>query len=289
VIVGGGPAGRSFQYRVPQAGEYFLFALVNTQAAGEATPITVSAERGDAAYRPAAEQVVLVEFADGFLSEPGLFDPESLTDADQAFLADLGPLVAEEIVDSLRRIFADTPVVIVTADDPLPEAAFSRLTFVPDRMLADLQNAVDTALPPPDPSRPECQVRVTFGQVLPNAARQDAGNLEHDDQAVVYVGSFQGRGESCQTAVLNSVNNIVLSLSQTGAHEIGHLVGLFHVDPIDIMNRTASMALQRELTFARGQIQVDRSGGGQIITQVLSRVVQDPAVYFQSAFDFPGG
>jgi hypothetical protein len=50
------------------------------------------------------------------------------------------------------------------------------VTFKPDRVLAEDQNAVDAAFPAPDPSRPECQVRVILGAVLPRGAGNDPGN-----------------------------------------------------------------------------------------------------------------
>jgi hypothetical protein len=35
------------------------------------------------------------------------------------------------------------------------------------RVLAANQDLIDAALPPPDPTRPECQQRVVFGEFLP--------------------------------------------------------------------------------------------------------------------------
>ena len=159
-----------------------------------------------------------------------------------------------------------------------------RLTFSPQRQLADADDINDAALPPPDPSRPECQVRVVFGEVLPRGTNVDPGNHVRDDAAVVYVGSFQGRGEACWTSAVSSLNNVVLALTQTAAHEIGHLVGLFHVEQIDIMNRSATLAFLRNLEFARGQIQLDRLRDGQVISEVFPSIVQEPQRYFEAVF-----
>ena len=143
------------------------------------------------------------------------------------------------------------------------------------------------ALPAPDPSRPECQERVVFGEVLPSGSSADVGNRVLDDEAVVYVGSFQGRGETCQTTAVSSLNSVVLTLAQTAAHEIGHLVGLMHVEQVDVMNRSATLAFTRQLMFARGQIQVDRLVDGDVVGEVFPAVVQDPAIYFDAVFSSP--
>ena len=77
---------------------------------------------------------------------------------------------------------------------------------------------------------------------------------------------------------------MVRPLGQTAAHEIGHLLGLFHVEQIDLMNRTATLAFLRELTLARGQIQLD-THGAEAGTEVFTSIIQDPAVYFRTMFD----
>ena len=114
---------------------------------------------------------------------------------------------------------------------------------------------------------------------------QELGNQKLDDEAVVYVGSFQGRGETCRSAATDSVNNVVLTLAQTAAHEIGHLVGFYHTQLIDIMNRSATLGFQRELNFERGQIEIEVQRNGQIITEALTTVIQEPALYFLTNFD----
>jgi len=123
--------------------------------------------------------------------------------------------------------------------------------------------------------------------VLPDGTEQDPGNQVRDDEAIVYVGSFQGRGASCYTSAINSFNNAVLSLTQSGAHEIGHLVGLYHVEQLDVMNRAATLALLRELSLQRGQIQVDRIINGQAVGEVVTNVLQEPERYFRFAFSSP--
>ncbi len=286
VIVGGGRPGSAFDYRIASDGVYGIFIQFDPNVPAAVRSGSLAVGFGDPAFRPPGEQFVQVVFAPGYLSEPGLFDPEAMTDADHQLLVDLSPTVQESILAELHRVFDGTPVRILSETEPLPAGPISRLTYRPDRVLAEDQTTIDSAQPPPDPSRPQCQVRVTFGEVLPDGREQDTGNTVRDDEAAVYVGSFQGRGADCHTAVINSVNNLVFALAQTGAHEIGHLVGLYHVEQIDIMNRTATLAFLRELALSRGQIQIDKVSGQQIITEVVTNIIQDPELYFRSAFDF---
>jgi len=283
VLAGGGPPNATFSYRVQVSGSYFVHVQLDAAADPGDRRVTIAASRGDSDFHPPTRQYVRVVFEDDFLTGPGLFDPESGDSQELQFLADVSPTVRDGIVEHLRTVFDATPIAILGPSDPEPEEPVSRLTYRADRVLAEDQDAVDAALPPPDPTRPECQVRVVFGEVLPRGTRQDPGNAVRDDEAVVYVGSFQGRGETCRTSAINSLNNVVLTLAQTGAHEIGHLVGLFHVGQIDIMNRSATLAFLRELDFARGQIEIDAPSG----TLVLTTVVQDPEFYFVAAFDVP--
>lgn len=284
VVVGGGPPGEEFDYRVRISGPYYLFIQLVASVVSEDQPIMITAELVESQFHPPVQQVVEVQFEEGYLTEPGLFDPTSGSAADRDLLIALSDAVRIEIVARLRAIFADTPIVIVEPHEPRPAGAVSKLMYVADRVEAEDQTILDAALPPPDPSRPECQVRVLFGEVLPRGVRQDVGNRVLDDEAVVYVGSFQGRGESCRTAVTDSINNIVLSLAQTGAHEIGHLIGLLHVEQVDIMNRSATLAFQRELNLDRGQVQIERTLDGSITTDVLTTVIQSPQLYFRANF-----
>ena len=227
VIVGGGPGDAAIDFRAVAAGTYFVFLEIALTSRSEDVRLTASLTK-TAAPRP-QRQVVVVSFDDAYLTNPGLWDPLDATQADRDLLDSLSELVADGIMTMLRDMFADSPIEIVAESEAPPGEPTSRLTFKPDRVLADDQNIIDTALPPPDQTRPQCQERVVFGETLPRGAAIDLGNHILDDDAVVYVGSFQGRGEECWLAAINSVNNIVLSLSQTAAHEIGHLVGLHHV------------------------------------------------------------
>ncbi len=283
LLTGGGPANAAFNYRVQASGRYYVFALFDPQT-GEAQRLaTLAVGFGDPAYRPPAEQVVRVIFEEGYLTEPGLVDPESFTDEERQVLADLSDLVRAEVLDRLRGLFAGTPIEILGEDDPLPNAPWSELHYLSERRLAGADEWFDAALPPLLPEHPECRDVVIFGEVLPHGAFVDPGNQVLDDQAAVYVGSFQGRGADCRSAAIDSVGSIVLGLSHTGAHEIGHLVGLFHVPLTDIMNRSPTLAFQRELSFERGQILVEDATQGQVLTTVI----QDPEFYFQAIFDRP--
>lgn len=288
-MAGGGLANTPFNYRINIAGRYFVFiqydpALSASQRAG-----TIAVEPGDSAYSPPTSQPILIEFDAGYLHNPGLYDPQSQTLEEQAFLESLSDTVREGIVQRLRAIFQATPITILMQGDPLPAGPISRVIFSPLRILAGDQTVTDAALPPLDPTRPECQERVIFGEVLPRGANLDPGNRLLDDSAMVYVGSFQGRGETCQSAAINSVNNIVLGLSQTAAHEIGHLIGLYHVPLTDIMDRSPTQAFQRELALGRGQLLIDAqtissTGTSEISTLLLTTVVQDPDFYFRANF-----
>ena len=83
----------------------------------------------------------------------------------------------------------------------------------------------------------------------------------------------------------NSVTAVSLTLAQVGAHEIGHLLGLQHVDQIDIMNRSATIAFStRELDFSRGQLQFDFISGSELQSFVFTSLIQDPEAYFDAVF-----
>lgn len=284
VMVGGGPGNAEFQYHAARTAPHFVFVQLRPTVGRSS--VTLSAEPGDASFAPPAAQRVVVRFDDGFLSNPGLFDPTTGADEERAFLESIEDQVREQIVERLRDIFAGTPIEILE-DADAPAEPFSVVTISPERITADTGGLAADAIQPPDTSRPECLDVVVFGEVLPSGSTLDPGNQVLDDAAVVYVGSFQGRGETCQSAAINSVNNIVLGISQTAAHEIGHLVGLHHSALIGIMDRSVSLAFQRELDFDRAQILTERRADGDastIVTTVVTSVVQDPFVYFDSIF-----
>ena len=278
--VGGGPADTEFVYSVSVPGDYFAFARFEPDAsrATRAGRITLSADSRPAP--PASRQAVVIEFEDGFLHNPGLWDEAEGTPAEQEFLASVSPLLQSEIMTTLRAIFAEMPIDLLS--EPPASGPFSRVTFSPLRVPAAPSDIADAAQPPPDPGRPECQERVTFGEVLPDGTLDDVGNHNRDDAAIVYVGSFQGRGLTCRSQVTDSINNMVLALAQTAAHEIGHLIGLLHVEQIDLMNRSATLASLRELTFARGQVQLERLINGEVVGEVFPAIVQEPAEYIRA-------
>ncbi len=283
-MVSGGPANTPFNVRVQIPGRYFAYIQFEASTPDTERTGRIALSTGDPDYAPPAEQIVVIEFADGYLSEPGLFDPDSMTPDDQAFFASIEETVADQVIAGLQTLFAETPIVILDGRIDSAAPPYSAVRLLPDRILADEQFVPDTALPPPDPNRPECGQRVIFGEILPEGVFQDVGNRRHDDEAFVYVGSFQGRSATCQTAVINSVNNVVLSLTNTAAHEIGHLIGLYHTEQITVMNRSATLAFFRALPFERSQIQVDKPFGDDIRPEVITTVIQDPDVYFQTSF-----
>lgn len=290
-LAGGGPVGQVSDSPILRAGRYFLLLKYAT----EATPsrrarVTVSVCAAQTV--PPARQLVRVAFAEGFLSEPGLWDTVDGTEDERVFLESISTLVRDEIVTALKEQFDQTPIEILDIGDEAVDPQGNRepvsvIHFLPDRVLAASQAVIDATMTPPDPARPQCQATVVFGEVLPRGTTLDVGNRVRDDEANVYVGSFQGGGADCRTAVTDSIGNIVQSLSQTAAHEIGHLAGLHHVDQIDVMNRSATVAFFRELPFGRGQLQSDRVEDGVLVSEVLTGVIQDPLVYYSSIFATP--
>lgn len=289
VIAGGGRANEPFQYRIPHTGRYFLFTLFDPQTDVTPRRATIAVAFGDPTFAPPASQRVLIVFLPDYLTDPGLVsDPDADVPEELAVLESIGDTVREGIITRLKTIFEGTPVEILTEEDASPVEPFSTVTFDPKRIQVDDPALRDSAVFG-DSSKPECDAQVVYGEVLPTGAFLDPGNQVPDDTAVVYVGSFQGRGETCQSAALNSVNNIILGLSQTAAHEIGHLIGLVHVPLTDIMDRSPSLAFQRELSLQRGQMLTEEltereDGTLALAPVVLTTVIQDPAFYFEANF-----
>ena len=267
VIVDGGPIGRPFQHRVGQDGNLFLFLDVPGEVRA-----TVTVAPGSADFRRPAEQVVVVEFEDDFLVD-GLLGPAAGDDADRALLEAIEPTVRKGIIERLAEIFAESGVVIASADEEESSAERSPLTYSGRRKTGD-------GTGPDELLVGGCARFVIFGELLPEGRRIDAGNREPADRAVVYVGSFRGTQDCDAGLLINSTNNMINALALSGAHEIGHLVGLGHTALDGIMSAAPSFAIQRPLSFQRSQIVLLAEGQPLIITNVI----QDPDAYFRGIF-----
>ncbi len=296
-IAGGGRAKEFFQHRIAEDNDYFVYLLFDASVRRIARRAGVVFLPGDPDFRPPAVQRVVVSFESDFLNELAINDDEA------SFLGSISDTVRSGIMARLRDVFAGTPIELYDEADGLPDSPFSRVTFKPDRVLVD----TDESATPTDSVTPlfaggadGCDAAVVFGELLPRGTPTDTGNRILDDEAAVYVGSFAGESAACRTATLNSVNNLVLGLSRTAAHEIGHLIGLQHVPGFDIMQRSPDLSAQRDLSFGRGLIVVDGEapederdegvlpGESRLFRFFgLSNVIQDPDLYFRANFDVP--
>lgn len=297
IIVDGGPVADdatqdvSFLHRVEADGELLLFV---DAPAGSTVRAEVDIVDMPDFQRPAGQTIVL-EFDEHFLVD-GVFDPATDDDEDRQFLTSIEPIVRDGVVARIREIFEGTPVEILGPgqEDEFP-AVFSTIRFLGT---CKFLNSLDDSSPidvirvesgigtpvlgsacPPD----GCPPLVVFGEVTSTSRGVDAGNQDPADDAVVYVGSFRApAGCTDRGFVMDSVNNIINTLSLTGAHEAAHLLGLSHSALEGIMAARPSLAFQRRLVFQRSQlIQFDP------ITDTFSvatSVVQDPAIYFAGIF-----
>jgi len=304
VVVSGGRARRDHTFRIPESAEYAL--QIPNEAEGDLFlhGPRVAVSRRDPDYRPPSEQRVLVVFEPGFLSDPGLHDPTA-DDAEirKAFFESVSGVVQNGVLERLRFVFDDTPIRILDENmDELPEEPYSRITLCGNRVQSAEGCSGDSV-----PGSITCDDSVFFGRVLPEASQEpacleeregalpcdgnaqlsDLGNQDQKDRAVVYVGSFQGRGPECFLASVDSVNAMIMGLSHTAAHEIGHLIGLEHVALNDIMKRSPTEAFQRELGICPGQLVEDRgSGAGAGEGLVSTMIHQDPIFYLRANFDW---
>lgn len=297
VIVNGGPVAadetqdRSFLHRVSVDGELFLFvdAPVGARVRAEVELVDMPD------FQKPAGQTIVLEFDEHFLLD-GVFDPATDEEDDRQFLTSIEPIVRDGVVARIREIFDGTPVEIL---GPGEESEF-RAVFSTIRFLGRCKflNALD-ASSPIDVIRVEsgivapvlgsdcppngCPPLVVFGEVTSSAGGVDAGNQDPSDEAVVYVGSFRApAGCSDRGFVMDSVNNIINTLSLTGAHEAAHLLGMSHSALEGIMAARPSLAFQRRLLFQRSQlIQFDPISDA---FSVATSVVQDPAQYFAGIF-----
>ncbi len=269
VIVGGGPVNETFTYVVRENSELFLFvdALVGSKA-------KVSIEAGissDVPPRPTQRISIVLEtdfLVNGLIDDSATGEAGDMATAD--FLSSIQPIVQADLLSRIQQVFDGTGVTIFGPEDT-PEEPFSTLTISGRRALAaeDELDSLEVV---------GCSDVVIFGEVLSDSSRVDAGNQNLSDDAIVYVGSFRGTGNCNAGLIINSTNNIINALALSGAHEIGHLLGLNHTALDGIMSTSPSFAIQRQLQFQRSQIVLDVGRGNEIFTTVI----QDPQLYFDA-------
>jgi len=183
----------------------------------------------------------------------------------EELLVRIEPLVKEYIVKRLRNVLE--PYGMTVFDDPnkVADGPFSTVYFTntvgPVWTGDDLWDT--TVAPGQDPNSSNPQL------ILYGTAGGDPGNRIHDDDAIVFVGSFIG-----QPLLKASVNDMVNILAHTAAHEMGHLVGLQHVyRTSDIMWGRPSYAYPRDIDFGMAQVVFG--------TSLVEYMYQDPNRYLR--------
>ncbi len=168
------------------------------------------------------------------------------TDDERAFLAEIEPAIRGLICDRLNAVFVSYGMTVFESADEAGPGVFSTVYFTGDLG------------PPSDDLFDTTEARPATGPdgfaeplwILYGAAGADLGNHVPDDDAIVFVGSFIG-----QRLLEMSINDMVNIFAHSAAHEMGHLLGLYHVfRRSDIMWGRPNVAFSRDIDFGRAQV-----------------------------------
>ncbi len=170
--------------------------------------LSVSAERGNRGADP-YEQAVFLNFAGGRVAIDGAvqtlpeFDAASI---DEQYSGETERL-ADSVVENVNRRFAGYRVRILDSrsEEPPPDQPFSTIHFGGTTSAA-------------------------FGFAMCGV---DPGNSDPSDEAIVFTDSM----DPSQFSLIPDVEQLANAIGNVAAHEIGHMLGMYHVqDQADIMN-----------------------------------------------------
>ncbi len=208
---------------------YLAVAKFRFDVQGGAYTGSIRVERGGTFPIPPV-QYLLLNFAGGTVTLPGegtlnlsAFDA---ADIDAAYAGKTAEIRAK-VVETVRRAYADTGLVVITNGDPLPPGTCAYST-------------------------------IYFGGFSSNkfglAQSVDQGNRNRCDDGIVFTNDFDK-----PFAIQPTVAGIGTAIGNVAAHEAGHLLGLNHVaDVIDLMDNTGTAStLLAEQVFKTSTLSPD--------------------------------
>ncbi len=225
------------QHIVRHASEHYYLGLAAYGEEGyPAQPgdyqVTLSVTRGGSVPAP-QNQTVLLDFDGGTIDMPldgtftmGAFDASRVSDQ----LVGQDALVKQGIKDYMEDVYDGYDIDFYSTEDPmLPSGDYSTVLFGTGYADAGFFGLSETL---------------------------DHYNQIHTDNAVIVTEVWSDAFEGITT----TVDQLITSLGNVAAHELGHMLGLVHVfDVLDIMdNMGGSDALLAEQSIARSKLDTDQ-------------------------------